>query len=83
VSGSLAVNDTVIGNTLLDGTRVKTFGTGVGGVGTYILNQAPPADITVAQSMISITPAFDDVHVGIAHAPVLDAANVYVIKVSG
>jgi hypothetical protein len=40
VSGVLAIGDIVTGPDLPAGTYIRSFGTGTGGVGTYILNQA-------------------------------------------
>lgn len=81
-SGALALNQTIIASGVLDGTRIASLGTGTGGTGTYNLNMAP-ANVVASEAMIAIMPNLDDVAVGIAHAPVLSAANIALILVAG
>jgi len=77
----LAVGQTIVGPGVLDGTRIASLGTGTGGAGTYNLTIAPTAAVA-SQVMTAIVPTLDDVAVGIAHIPVLSAANIYVTLVA-
>jgi hypothetical protein len=87
-TGAIAIGQTVAAtapvdsaHVVMDGTRIVSLGTGTGGVGTYNLNMAPTPAIT-SEAMFSMIPTLDDVAVGVAHAPVLSAANISIALVS-
>ena len=42
--GSVGVGNVVFGTNVLDGTKIKAFGSGTGGTGTYTLNQSQVVD---------------------------------------
>lgn len=78
----LAVGQTLVGNGIPDGTQIASLGTGIGGVGTYNLNQSLVTGIPAGTAITSMVATLDDVHVGIAHVPVLSAANISVALVA-
>jgi hypothetical protein len=76
------VGQTLVGNGIPDGTQIASLGTGIGGVGTYNLNQSLVTGIPAGTAITSMVATLDDVHVGIAHVPVLSAANISVALVA-
>jgi hypothetical protein len=78
----IAVGQTIVGPGIKDGTRIASLGTGTGGIGTYNLSAAVSAAVPVGTAMTSIAANLDDIAVGIAHIPVLSAANVTVTLAS-
>jgi hypothetical protein len=77
-SGALAAGQTIMGAGIPDGTRIASPGSGTGGIGTYNLNTPLTGGVPAGTRITSVSPVLDDVHVGIAHVPVLSAANVSV-----
>lgn len=77
-SGTLAVGQTIFGAGLPDGVRIASLGSGAGGTGTYNLNI--PQTIS-SEAMTAVLPALDTVAVGVAHEPVLSAANITVVLI--
>ena len=75
-SGTLGVGQILNGTNIPDGVQITALGSGTGGAGTYTINIAQNIS---NQSMVSILPTLDDVQVGIAHVPVLSAANILVV----
>ncbi|HEY1441398.1 MAG TPA: baseplate J/gp47 family protein [Mycobacterium sp.] len=76
-SGVIAVGTVVQGVSVPDGTVVTALGTGTGGTGTYTLSVTA---LTVAsEAMYGVTPSGDFETVGIAHVPVISAANVLLV----
>ena len=72
-SGGVAVGQTVVGGGVTPGTLVTALGTGTGGTGTYTVS--PSQSVSSGQlQMLSAT--LDVANVGIAHIPVLGAANI-------
>lgn len=72
-SGTLAANQLLIGSTVIMGTAITGLGTGTGGTGTYIVNQAQTAASQgIASEAYGLTQAMT-----ISQAPVTSAANIY------
>jgi hypothetical protein len=71
--GSLAVGQTVMGPGVPDGTRITALGSGGGGTGTYALSLSLNVSST---ALFTIFATQTSMFVGIAHIPVLAAANI-------
>jgi len=74
-SGTLAVGQTVVAPGVADGVRIVSLGTGTGGTGTY---NVAIAQTVASEAMQALAAGLNSVAVGIAHVPVLGAANVVV-----
>lgn len=74
-AGTLAVGQTITGTGIPDGVRITALDSGSGGTGTYTLNL--PQTIA-SETMQAFLPDLDLVAVGLAHVPVLSAANIEV-----
>lgn len=72
-SGALAVGQFVTGAAIADGVYITAFGTGVGGVGTYILNvgQTFPSG-----TINAVTPNLNTIACDIDEAPVIAGPNI-------
>jgi len=73
-AGALAVGNTIVGANIPEGVRIASFGTGVGGTGTYNLNL--PQTIG-SQAMLALNPfSADSIEIGEAHVPSLASADI-------
>ena len=76
------VGQTVTAPGLQDGVKITSLGTGTGGVGTYNLSASVSPGVPVGTTITSMLANLDDIPVGIAHIPVLSAANITVTLAS-
>jgi hypothetical protein len=74
-SGTLATGQTIMGPSLPDGVRIVALGTGTGGTGTYTVGVAATVGSMTMNAVAAATPT---AIVGVAHVPVLSAANIVV-----
>lgn len=77
-AGVIGIGHTISGTGIPNNVVIVSFGTGSGGTGTY--NISLPQTIATEQ-IVSILADLDIVSVGIAHVPVLSAADVVVVLV--
>jgi hypothetical protein len=77
-SGTLAIGHTIQGTGIPDGVTITALGTGTGGTGTYTLSQQINT-IATPETMISILPNQDLIAVGVAHIPVIGAADIHTV----
>jgi hypothetical protein len=75
VTGTIAIGQTVIGAGVPDGTKIAS------GSGTSWVLVTALATPVSAEAMVSVTPTASSATVGVAHYPVLAAANITVILV--
>jgi small basic protein len=75
-TGALAIGQILFGSGLADGTVIAGFGTGAGGVGTYVLG-APQTVLSTV--MTAVVPALNAVAVNANQAPDLAAGNVLTV----
>lgn len=76
--GTLAVGQTVVGASVLPGTKITALGTGAGGTGTYTLGRSQTVSSEV---MYGIVPTLTEMTLNIDLAPVLDPDNITVTLV--
>jgi hypothetical protein len=76
-SGTLAVGMTVRATGVPDGTTITARGTGTGGTGTYTLSASLAT--VASEAMLGLTAVNDFETVGIAHVPVISAANIQTV----
>ena len=78
-SGALAVNQFVTGTGIAPGTFIASLGTGTGGTGTYILNQANT--VGSGETVLAIAPTLDQITTTIGQIPAYLAADVQLVLV--
>lgn len=79
-AGVIGIGQTISGAGIPNNVVISSFGTGSGGTGTY--NISLPQTIATEQ-IVSMFADLDTVSVGIAHVPVLSAADIVVVLVNG
>jgi hypothetical protein len=79
-SGALAIGQMITGANIPDGVRIIATGSGSGGTGTYTVNTA---QTIASESMSAIATASPTAVIGVAHVPVLNAANITVSLANG
>lgn len=77
-SGTLAVGQTILRSGILDGTKIASLGTGVGGTGTYNLNKSQTLG---SGTTTAVLPAATSVVVHIDQIPTIAADNITVTLV--
>lgn len=76
--GVIGIGQTIVASGVPDAVTVVSFGTGSGGTGTY--NISLPQTVS-SEQMNTVLADLDIITVGIAHVPVLSAANINLVLV--
>lgn len=76
--GVIGLGQTIVASGVPDAITVLSFGTGSGGTGTY--NISLPQTVA-SEQMNTVLADLDTIQVGIAHVPVLSAANIALVLV--
>lgn len=79
-SGAIAIGQTIVDGSgvMLPGTTITEFGSGTGGVGTYIVSTSQTFSMAPGITIYGVNPDQDFVQVGIAQEPTFNVDNVAV-----